>query len=51
MKQTKMETINIVMINGQNHKGISYHLGKIFCDEIGKNVKNLDVKEFFYQKI
>lgn len=50
MKQTKMETINIVMINGQNHKGISYHLGKIFCDEIGKNVKNLDVKEFFLPK-
>lgn len=50
MKQIKMNKVNIVMINGQNHKGSSYHLGKIFCDEIRKYVSNTEVKEIFIPK-
>lgn len=36
--------MKIVMINGQNHKGSTYHIGRMIIDKItGEN----DVKEFF----
>ena len=36
--------MKITLIHGQNHKGSSYNIGKMFADKInGTN----DVKEFF----
>ena len=34
--------MKIVMINGQNHKGSTYHIGKMLVDKIGG-----EVTEFF----
>lgn len=37
--------MNIVMINGQNHTGSTYHIGKIIADKVGG-----EVTEFFLPK-
>ncbi|MGN0598603.1 MAG: flavodoxin family protein [Oscillospiraceae bacterium] len=39
--------MKIVMLNGQNHKGSTYHIGRMIIDKIsGEN----EVKEFFFPK-
>lgn len=39
--------MKIVMLNGQNHKGSSYHVGRSIVDKIkGEN----EVTEFFFPK-
>jgi multimeric flavodoxin WrbA len=39
--------MKIVMLNGQNHKGSTYHIGRQIIDKIdGKN----EVTEFFFPK-
>lgn len=38
--------MKIAMINGQNHKGSTYHIGKMLADKLGG-----EVTEFFCQKI
>ena len=30
--------MNIVMINGQNHKGSTYHIGRMLAERIGGNI-------------
>lgn len=35
-----------VIINGQNHKGSTYHIGKLLADKIGG-----EVTEFFFRGI
>ena len=39
--------MKIVMLNGQNHKGSSYHIGRMIIDKLGGEN---DVKEFFFPK-
>jgi len=40
--------MKVVMLNGQNHKGSTYHIGKeIFNKLPGDN----EIKEFFFQGI
>ena len=39
--------MKIVMLNGQNHKGSTYHIGRMIVDKVsGEN----EVKEFFFPK-
>lgn len=39
--------MKIVMLNGQNHKGSTYHIGRMIADKIeGEN----EIKEFFFPK-
>ena len=39
--------MRIVMLNGQNHKGSTYHIGRMIADKIsGKN----EIREFFFPK-
>lgn len=41
------EIVKIVMLNGQNHKGSSYHIGRMIADKIeGKK----EIKEFFFPR-
>lgn len=39
--------MKIVMINGQNHKGSTYNIGRILAEKIGSNE---DIVEFFLPK-
>ena len=34
--------MNIVIINGQNHKGSTYHIGRMLAERVGG-----DIAEFF----
>ena len=38
-------SLKIAMIHGQNHKGSTYHIGKMLADKIGG-----EVEEFFLPK-
>ena len=39
--------MKIVMLNGQNHKGSSYHIGRMIADKVsGDN----EIREFFFPK-
>ena len=38
--------MKITMVHGQNHKGSTYHIGKMLADKLGG-----EVTEFFLQKI
>lgn len=38
--------MKITMVNGQNHKGSTYHIGRMLADKLGG-----EVTEFFCQKI
>ena len=41
----KEETMKITLVHGQNRKGSSYNIGRLFADKIaGDN----DIKEFFF---
>ena len=42
-----MKKVKIVMINGQNHKGSSYNIGRMIADKIGNEE---DIVEFFLPK-
>ena len=37
--------MKIVMINGQNHKGSTYHIGKMLAEQVGG-----EIKEYFFPK-
>ena len=39
--------MRIVMLNGQNHKGSTYHIGRMIADKIGGEN---DIKEFFFPR-
>ena len=41
------EKMRIVMLNGQNHKGSTYHIGRMIADKIpGDN----EIREFFFPR-
>lgn len=44
MNQLKMR---IVMLNGQNHKGSTYHIGRMIADKIPGNN---EIREFFFPR-
>lgn len=39
--------MKIVMLNGQNHKGSTYHIGRMIADKIGEEK---EITEFFFPK-
>ena len=39
--------MRIVMLNGQNHKGSTYHIGRMIVDKIPGNN---EIREFFFPR-
>ena len=43
----EIRDMKIVMLNGQNHKGSTYHIGRMIADKIsGDN----EIREFFFPR-
>ena len=41
MIKNEENEMNIVIINGQNHKGSTYHIGRMLAERVGGNIKEL----------
>ena len=38
MIKNEENEMNIVIINGQNHKGSTYHIGRMLAERVGGNI-------------
>ena len=45
MIKNEENEMNIVIINGQNHKGSTYHIGRMLAERVGGNITEFFLRE------